>query len=171
MKPEEVFKYALYGTGIFAVYKVAQKVGIFQTAQESQDEATLQTTLTSNYWLPKFWKDYVNKYKKVMILTPAAQENLGNLLVQAKGTTDPFSSIFYGQSFIGDDEQKVYGVFRSMNYQTSLSSLADYWLKTYNQDLLSYLKEFLNEEELTNISKIIAKYKVGYSTDGGKTYK
>ena len=158
MKPEEIFKYALYGTGIFAIYKVGTMVGIFKTGQEVQEEQQLQTTLSSNYWLPKFWKDYVNRYGKVMTLTPEAKKRLSDELWDAHG-------------YFNDDENAIYGVFRQMNYQTSLSSLADYFL-TYKQvDLLNWLKDFLSEAEMKNIASIIAKYKVGYSTDGGKTYK
>jgi hypothetical protein len=158
MKPEEIFKYALYGTGIFAIYKIGTMVGIFKTGQEVQEEQQLQTTLSSNYWLPKFWKDYVNRYKKVMVLTPEAKKRLSDKLWDAKG-------------WYNDDEDAVYAVFREMNYQTSLSSLADYFLSYKGKDLLTWLQGFLSEGEMKNISSIIAKYKVGYSTDGGKTYK
>jgi hypothetical protein len=58
-----------------------------------------------------------------------------------------------------------------MNYQTSLSSLADYFLSYKGKDLLTWLKDFLSEDEMKNVSSIISKYKIGYSTDGGKTYK
>lgn len=158
MKPEQIFKYVLLGTGIVAVYKLGTKIGIFQTMDEAQQAQQLQTTLTSNYWLPNFWKDYLNRYKKVMTLTPAAKQKLTDELWDAHG-------------YFNDDENAIYGVFRQMNYQTSLSSLADYFLQTKKVDLLNWLQDFLNEDELKNISNIIAKYKVGYSTDGGKTYK
>jgi hypothetical protein len=158
MKPEVIFKYALYGTGIYALYKVGTMVGIFQTPQEIQEEQQLQTTLSSNYWLPKFYKDYLSRYSKVIILTPEAKKRLSDKLWDAKG-------------WYNDDEDAVYAVFREMNYQTSLSSLADYFLSYKGKDLLTWLKDFLSEDELKNISSIISKYKVGYSTDGGKTYK
>ena len=141
MKPEEIFKYALYGTGIFAIYKIGTMVGIFKTGQEVQEEQQLQTTLSSNYWLPKFWKDYVNRYKKVMVLTPEAKKRLSDKLWDAKG-------------WYNDDEDAVYAVFREMNYQTSLSSLADYFLSYKGKDLLTWLQGFLSEGEMKNISKI-----------------
>lgn len=158
MKPEVIFKYALYGTGIYALYKVGTMVGIFQTPQEVQEEQQLQTTLSSNYWLPKFYKDYLNRYSKVIILTPEAKKRLADKLWDAKG-------------WYNDDEDAVYAVFREMNYQTSLSSLADYFLSYKGKDLLTWLKDFLSEDEMKNLASIISKYKVGYSTDGGKTYK
>jgi hypothetical protein len=158
MKPEEIFKLALYGTGILAIYKIGTKVGIFQTSEEAAANLQYQSTLEANYWLPKFYKDYLNRYGKIITLTPAAKKTLSDQLWDAKG-------------LFNDDEDKVYAVFRTMNYQTSLSSLADYFLNYKGKDLLSWLKDFLSEEEFKNLSSIISKYKIGYSTDGGKTYK
>ena len=160
VKPEVLFKYALYGTGIYAVYKVGTMLGIFQTVQEQQEEQQLQNTLSSNAWLPKFWRDYLAKYGagRVMALTDAAKKRLVQELWDARG-------------WYNDDEDAIYAVFRQMNYQTSLSSLSEAFLKEKNRDLLTWLKDFLSEDELKNISSIIAKYKIGYSTDGGKTYK
>lgn len=160
IQPDVVFKYALYGTGIFAIYKVGTMLGIFQTAQEQQEEQQLQTTLSSNYWLPKFYTDYLARYGngKVITLTEPAKKQLVQELWDARG-------------WYNDNEGAIYAVFRKMNYQTSLSTLAAAFLKEKNRDLLSWLQDFLSEDELKTISSIIAKYKIGYSTDGGKTFK
>lgn len=54
-----------------------------------------------------------------------------------------------------DDEEAVYGVFRSLRYQTQVASIVDAYRKLYNQDLLTTLKTKLSDTEFNEIVKII----------------
>ena len=54
-----------------------------------------------------------------------------------------------------DDPEIINGVFQKLNSKAQISFLSNVFLKMYNLDLLSYLKNFLNSEEQTKIYKII----------------
>lgn len=60
--------------------------------------------------------------------------------------------------FFNDDEEAVYGIFRSLRSQYQLSILSSLFFHAYGKDLLEYLKKFLDANEMEKIIDIVKNY-------------
>lgn len=152
VKPEEAFKWVLYGTGAYAIYRIGSYFGVFKSSEDKQFD---------NYsefkgWDPFFWQDTLDAMKKkkgyIKVLNYDLQPKYAKQLWDAKG-------------IFNDDENAVYDVFRNMHYQTSLSILAYVFSQTYSESLYDYLTSFMSDSEMRKIFDITKNYKVGYSLD------
>ena len=79
----------------------------------------------------------------------------GALLLTQNGAAAYVDDLWNATSWYNDDEQAIYGVFRAMKTQSQISALAKRFNQLKAQDLYSYLKNYLNEEELLTVKKII----------------
>tara|TARA_R110002049_G_scaffold113040_3_gene263079 strand:+ start:4724 stop:5212 length:489 start_codon:yes stop_codon:yes gene_type:complete len=55
----------------------------------------------------------------------------------------------------GDDEEKVYGIFREMKDKIQVSQVAKAYQKTYSKNLIDKLKDRFDKEEITIVLNII----------------
>tara|TARA_R110000796_G_scaffold43619_7_gene107116 strand:- start:321 stop:809 length:489 start_codon:yes stop_codon:yes gene_type:complete len=55
----------------------------------------------------------------------------------------------------GDDEEKVYGIFREMKDKIQVSQVAKAYQKTYSKNLIDTLKDRFDKEEITIVLNII----------------
>ena len=62
--------------------------------------------------------------------------------------------------YFNDDENDIYGIMRNGKSLLFLSHVAWQFKNRYNQDLLTFLTDFLNDEELNNIKTILTKLPV-----------
>ena len=154
MKQADVFKWALTGAGIFALYKVGTKLGIFQTSKDVQDQQQLnifqQGGTSSNfgsYWSPAYWNNVAKKYGTATIIGTNVANNLVDTLWDATG-------------IFNDDEEAIYGVFRQLQYLSQISFLAQVFYAKHQQDLYGYLSNHLDNAELQNIANIVSKFKI-----------
>lgn len=166
----EYLKIGLYVGGGFLAYKLiknlAETFGLIKTAQEQQLDtaidqssgSTIQTPDKPNPYLafnPTYAKALVEAYKK-------KYGNTWNNQAQLKISTTDFLKlaklINEAQGFFNDDEDKLYSVFRLIQTQFQLSSLALIFNFYYKKDLLQYLKSFLSAEEIAPILDQVKNY-------------
>lgn len=67
--------------------------------------------------------------------------------------------IYSAKSFYNDDEQAVYSAFALIPNKFALQLFLDYWKGVYKSDLFTFLRSFLDDEELNKINNIVAKLK------------
>jgi hypothetical protein len=155
IKPEDAFKWVLYGTGAYAIYKIGMAIGLFKSSEEKAFDKFSE----NKGWDPFFWQDMLDQMKKkggkasIKILNKDLQSKYAKQLYDAEGT-------------FNDDENAVYDVFRNMHNLTSLSILCYVFSQTYSESLYDYLTGFLSDSEMRNIYDIVKNYKIGYSLDG-----
>lgn len=126
--------------GGFAVYKILQKIGIVKSASDVADQKLMDKYESSN----DNWFTPTKKLpKKALILTKKYQELLAKKLWFAKG------------SWLNDDEDAIYGVFRLLKTKSQVTSLSAYFYLKYNQDLYLWLKDMLSPSEFGNVLKIV----------------
>lgn len=138
---------------LYLVYKlfksIGQKLDIVDDEKDIASAALVEDK--SNIWSPKYWK---NK-KNVQLLTNDSAKALAKKIYRAHGT---FGNVLMGGG-IDDKEEEIYAVFRNLSHKTQLSYLSYYFYKIYGEDLLQFLRSFLNNDELATIAQIVSKYK------------
>ena len=154
MKQQDVFKWALTGVGIYALYKVGTKIGLFQTSEDIQQQQTLNTfqqggsnATLGSYWSPAYWNNVAKKYGTATVIG----SNVANALVD---------TLWDATGIINDDEEAIYGVFRNLQYLSQISYLSQVFYAKHKQDLYGYLSNYLNTDELNTIANIVSKFKI-----------
>lgn len=138
--PNTLIKAGISLAGLFIVYRLLQKTGLLPSAASTQAEQNLQQLESATVW----------DYNKFLSTLPA-----GALLLTQNGAAAYVDDLWNATSWFNDDEQAIYGVFRAMKTQSQISALAKRFNQLKAQDLYSYLKNYLNEEELLTVKKII----------------
>lgn len=132
MKQSDVFKWGLTIAGLYAVYRVLQKVGVIQTAQQQ----VVQTVDVQDYTSPRYWSSNQQAGKNVKVLTMASVNKLVADLLDSHGV-------------FNDDEEKMTGVFKQLKFKSQYSFLADYFTRKTGQDLTAWLKNYFSDSELS----------------------
>lgn len=138
--PNTLIKAGISLAGLFIVYRLLQKVGLLPTAESTQAAQNLQQLENATVW----------DYNKFLSNLPA-----GAKLLTQNGAAAYVNDLWNATGYFNDDEQAIYGVFRAMKTQSQISALAKRFNQLKAQDLYSYLKNYLNEEELLTVKKII----------------
>lgn len=138
--PNVVIKYGVTLAGLFIVYKLAQKIGIFPSAEGKAEQQNLQALEASTVW----------DYNKFLSSLPS-----GALLLTQAGAAAYVDDLWNATGYFNDDEEAIYGVFRAMKTQSQIAALAKRFNQIKNQDLYSYLKNYLNDTELLTVKRII----------------
>lgn len=126
--------------GIFVIYKIGQKIGIFESRASINQENNL-----SNYWLtPKPFNNYKKKtgFKIQKEIENGVIDNLVSRIKEAKG-------------IFNDDEDAIYNLFRGMQSKMQCSAIAYYFERRYSENLSGFLATFLNSAEIEKIVEII----------------
>lgn len=152
MDAKTFFNWALAISGAFAIYKILQKIGIIGTKEDAQAEALLQSdTLTVGYdkTLGKLYRDkYGRNITRAdidrMVFSGTQNNAFAGRIVKAKG-------------IFNDDETAIYTVFRQFKSKFQLYFFSRFFLATKGKDLVFYLSEFMNNEEVSRIFTIIDK--------------
>ena len=114
------------GLGIYILYKPIKALfdtfGITQSATEEKVQ-TIQASGSKSPFSPLYYKSF-----KKAILMPVAQAN-----AKAK-------AIFDSITYFGNDYSKILAIFKTLNYKTQVSFLAQQFQLLYKQDLLEYLR-------------------------------
>jgi len=163
----------IVGSGIvlYGLYKVGQKVGIFETKEDrlleeekgGADESAISVN-TSNPFLafsPSYRiplaKRWTKKYRtKFGPFSPS---------YQFKGATDGgilASRIHSAVSVWGDNEEQIYAAFRNILTQYQLSFVAQMFYNSYKQDLLQFLVSALSDSEMMVINNMVRNYPLYY---------
>jgi hypothetical protein len=160
--------------------KLLETFGIIKTAQETQQQQQAQSLETSseqtatsvdtskpllslkpnydtllivkyakNLGLPNNTTTYKNLRNQFMPLDktkakewPSQLKKVANDIINAKG-------------FFNDDENKLYNAFNQLKNQAQMSYVA-YIFEQNKKDLVTFLKSFLNDEELAKVYRIIS---------------
>ena len=138
--PNIIIKAGVSLAGLFIVYKLLQKTGLLPSAESTQAAQNLEALESSNYWN---YNDFLQK-------APG-----GHALLTQSGAAAYVDTLWDATSWYNDDEEAIYGVFRAMRTQSQIAALSKRFNELKGQDLYSYLKNYLNEEELLTVKKII----------------
>jgi hypothetical protein len=148
LDPNIILKTGATLAGLFIVFKVLQKFGIIKTAAEREEDKALVNLENANYW------DYNNFLKSIP---------KGTLLLTSGGATAYANDIYDSKGVFNDDEDQVFSVFRAMKTQSQVAALAKRFNQVYSKDLYTFIKGFLNDEEMLTIKKLLdakPKYKL-----------
>ena len=138
--PNTLIKAGVTLAGLFIVYRLLQKTGLLPSRESNLEQQNLQALESSNYW----------NYNDFLAKAPG-----GHALLTQAGAAAYVDDLWDATSWYSDDEEKIYGVFRAMKTQSQIAALAKRFNQLKSQDLYSFLKNYLNEEELLTIKKII----------------
>ncbi len=114
----------------------AETLQLKDTPEEKEQSKAADDLSKQNYWNINFPK------KGAMLITASSGKNLSDIIYNAMG-------------YINDNEDKVYGVFRSLNYKTQVSSLSYWFFKYYSRDLYNFIRGYFNDAEMAELKKII----------------
>ena len=130
--------------GVFILFKKVGSAGsgllnIFgkNTEEENQQLSELKE---ANYW----------NFQAFLNDAPA-----GALLLTMSYSLDLVNQLWDATGYFNDDEQSIYGVFRSLKTKSQVAFLAKRFFELKQQDLYSYLENYLNDSELLNVKGII----------------
>ena len=138
--PNVLIKAGISLAGLFIVYKLLQKTGLLPSVESTQAAQNLQALESSNYW----------NYNEFLAKAPG-----GHALLTQSGAAAYVDDLWNATGYFNDDEQAIYGVFRAMKTQSQIAALSKRFNQLKGQDLYSYLKNYLNDEELLTVKKII----------------
>jgi hypothetical protein len=140
LDPNILIKSGVALAGLFIVYKLAQKIGILPAPGEQQQQQNLQQLEQASYW----------NYNAFLATLPA-----GALLLTQAGASAYVDDLWNATGTFNDDEEAIYGVFRAMKTKSQVAALAKRFNQLKNQDLYSYLDNYLNDEEILKVKSII----------------
>ena len=143
----------ILGVGAYIAAKpILEALGIKKSKEDKEGEKILQQQEEKlNIWTGlEAVKRSVGSKNKVYALTFA------NADAKAKGINDSLG-------VFNDDEERIYAIFRSLNYQTQVASIVDRYRALYKTDLLTKLKSSLSDSEFNEVLKIINQKPVGIS--------
>lgn len=137
--------------GYFAIRKLLVSTGLANSADtEKGIQQVQQQENKLNIWagVPALLKSYPKR--KIVLLSESGSTGYAKELNNSMGT-------------FNDDEEAIYGVFRSIRYKSQVASIVTAFYKLYNKDLLASLKSHLKDSELANVGNIINSKPLGIS--------
>lgn len=124
----------MVGGGGFLIYSVAKKFGLVKSAES--DKADNLTT--NKKFEPGYTKQLRKEGKKVYLLSDATLKSVANKILNSKG-------------FFKDSMDEFWSAIKTIHYQTQISQLNDYLSTNKGKELFSFLKTFLNNEEMAQV--------------------
>lgn len=153
MAKEDSSRYLLYGGGLILLYiagnKLFQKLGIVKDKEALEADAANAQLESENYFDPAYYEE---------------RKKLYTVLSLSDGGVAYAKKIYNAKGYFNDDEDTVYGVFRSLQSKTQVSLVAKAFFGLYGKDLKNYLQPpngFLNQDEWNQVVSICSKLKQG----------
>jgi hypothetical protein len=124
---------------------ILTKVGIIESKEDKERDKVAKTfgTAANSPFSPSYYK---NAPAGSHLITRAMAEKLAGEINDAIG-------------FFSDDENKVYGTLRQLQYKTQLSFLADVFFQKYKMDLYQLFQRNLSDSEIDVINNIATNLK------------
>lgn len=156
MKPDqlETLKWILVVLIVLVVLRLLNKFGLIGTTQDDKNAEKLQESHTLGDLKDKKTLDAASKvlgkpYSKTTKeerdkLTPN-KNRFGQFILDLRDAN----------GITNDDEEKVYSVFRQLYSQYEVTLFANVFAAIEKKDLYAYLRSFLDNEELSEVYKII----------------
>jgi hypothetical protein len=123
---EQDIKNIMLATGGILAFSLIKQLLEFLGIWQSREDQQLEDAATNpnSFWNPNFWQ-LSNTY--TYALTNQQAQYYAQQLYESLSTW-------------GDDEDKIKGIFRQMRTQANVSFIAFWFQRTYNKDLLNYLR-------------------------------
>ena len=130
--------FAIGGIAIlyFGGRKILQALGV---VNDSTDTAA-QNFKDQNFW----------NYNKFLTDAPPS-----TLLLSSAFGYNLAEQIYNSYGYFNDDEDTLFSIFRNLKTKSQVASLAYWFNKKYNKDLINYISSFLNSSELLALNDII----------------
>jgi|694.fasta_scaffold12328_9 hypothetical protein len=129
----------------FAGRAILKKLGIVQSQQDKREEKELNDAMkelsSSDYFDPDYWR----------------KGGAGTLLIKNDTANLLAERLYNAKGIFNDNESAVYGVFQLLKTRSQVSYLAMIFYQKYNKSMLTYLLEFLNDQEMLTVAKITNK--------------
>jgi hypothetical protein len=127
----------LIGAYFIIIKPILEKVGLSKSAQDLAFEAedTKAQVSPVSAFSPTFYKTV----KNAPLIKRAVAEALAKIVRDS-----------VGGSLLGDDLNKLYSVFRKLQYKTQVSWLSKVYSDMYKQDMITDIKNGSNAYYLTN---------------------
>jgi hypothetical protein len=146
-------KLLLYGGGLVLLYiagnKIFKKLGIVKDSEALAADAANAQVESENYFDPSYYEE---------------RKKLYTVLSLSDGGVSYAKKLYNAKGIFNDDEDTVYGVFRSLQSKTQVSLIAKAFFGLYAKDLKNYLQPpngFLSSSEWNQVVSITSKLKQG----------
>lgn len=106
-----------------------------------ENETEIQKYFDSQWYLERVWKDEINRDKTI---SSASSVTFANRIYNARGV-------------FNDNENEIYNVIASIPNRMSLSFIAHQFKGRYGENMLNFLKSFLNPSELLRVYELVVK--------------
>lgn len=110
----------------------------------------LTNTEAENQILTEFQNENYWNFNEFLSTMPA-----GGLLLTQSYAANLVNQLWDATGYFNDDEEAIYGVFRSLKTKSQVAALAKKFYELKGQDLYSYLKNYLNDSEMLTLSGIV----------------
>lgn len=124
----------LVGGGGFLIYSLAKKFGLIKS-QESEKSDNL---LSNKKFEPGYIQQQRKKGGKFYLLAQASLAACAKKIIDSKG-------------FFKDSMDQFWSAIKMIHYQSEVSQVNEYMSSKYNKELFSYLKTFLNNDEMAQV--------------------
>jgi hypothetical protein len=125
--------------------------------QDIKDQAAVNATKNEDFFDPDYLVQLMKK-NQCLTLTTYGQKTYSKIIYDAKGV-------------FNDNEEAIYGVFRTLKCKTQVSSLSKGFFDLYKVDLYGFLENVFNLNELGKISEICNKLPIGITDGKGNILK
>ena len=124
----------IVGAGGMLIYSIANKFGLIKGDESKKADALS----TNKIYEPGYTQGLINKGVKVYLIKKESLQTLAYDIYKAKG-------------FFKDDNGRLWGALKTIHYKTQISQLNKFFIENYKSELFTYLKTFLNNDELAEV--------------------
>lgn len=123
---------------LVVVFGLLFKWGLFTRKEKRIERDIDEIVKKKNFFNPNLWKTASSS----ILLPVQSAKNIASIIEDSWG-------------WFNDDEDKIYGAFRSLKNKIQVSQVSFYYLSMFGEDLESRLIEGLSKAELKTIFDII----------------
>jgi hypothetical protein len=138
------------GVYYFIVKPITEKLGLKATSEEKEAEKILEKQETK-----------INIWQGVEAVKRAAGPKTTIKVLSYSSAATKADVIYDSLNWYGDDEERIYAVFRDLNSQTQVASIVDQYKIRHKADLLNTLRSSFNTAELNEVLKIVNQKPIG----------
>ena len=146
-----IFKAGIAVGVYFLVIKpLTEKLGLKATSEEKEAEKILEKQETK-----------INIWQGFEAVKRAAGNNTTIKVLNYSSAASKADGIYNSLNWYNDDEERIYAIFRDLNFQTQVASIVDQYKIRHKADLLNTLKSSFNTTELNEVLKIVNQKPIG----------
>jgi hypothetical protein len=138
------------GVYYFIVKPITEKLGLKATSEEKEAEKILEKQETK-----------INIWQGVEAVKRAAGPRTTIKVLSYSSAATKADGIYDSLNWYGDDEERIYAIFRDLNFQTQVAAIVDQYKIRHKADLLNTLKSSFSTSELNEVLKIVNQKPIG----------